>query len=271
MKHRLRHLPRDERESELFELMYERAMHGLAPEAEREFERRAAQHPDLDVDCYERAAAALWLESSDGRVQSMPADLKARIASSASIPRPAAAPRAAATPAATRMPNAAAARAGWFAWSGWAAAALLLALLMVRGGEPGAEATSPAELRAALVAGDPAAATLAWSATDDPAGRGVSGDIVWSDAGQAGCMRLRGLPRNDPSSSQYQLWIFDAARPDATPVDGGVFDIAVDGEVLVPVKPRLKVDRATLFAVTAEPAGGVVVSSREHIVALAKR
>jgi anti-sigma-K factor RskA len=256
VKHRLRHVPRDERESELFELMYERAMHGLAPEAEREFERRAAQHPDLDVDCYERTAAALWLESSDGRVQSMPADLKARIASSAFIPRPAAAPRA--TPVATRMPNAAAARAGWFAWSGWAVAALLLALLMVRGGEPGAEATSPAELRAALVAGD-------------PAGRGVSGDIVWSDAGQAGCMRLRGLPRNDPSSSQYQLWIFDAARPDATPVDGGVFDITVDGEVLVPVKPRLKVDQATLFAVTAERAGGVVVSSREHIVALAKR
>lgn len=260
---RPRHIPRDERESELFELMYERAMHGLAPEAERDFERRAAAHPDVDVDCYERAAAALWLDASAGRVQSMPPELKARIASSAGAARPA--PKRASSQPAERR------RGAWVAWSGWAAAAGLLALLMARGGEVGPEATSPAELRAALVDGDPQAATLAWSATDDPAGRAVSGDIVWSDATQAGCMRLRGLPRNDPASSQYQLWIFDAARPEATPVDGGVFDIPVDGEVLVPVKPKLKVDKATLFAVTAEPAGGVVVSSREHVVALAKR
>ncbi len=269
MKRRLRHIPRDERESELFELMYERAMHGLAPEAEREFERQAAASPDLDVDCYERAAAALWLEGSAGRVQAMPSELKARIATRAGAANVSAAKTSkAATPPAERARMA---WTAWTAWSGWAAAACLLALLMARGGAPGPEATSPAELRAALVAGDPQATTLAWSATDDPAGRAVSGDIVWSDATQAGCMRLRGLPRNEPTASQYQLWIFDASRPEATPVDGGVFDIVVDGEVLVPVKPKLKVDKATLFAVTAEPAGGVVVSSREHIVALAKR
>jgi anti-sigma-K factor RskA len=266
VKRRLRHIPRDERESKLFELMYERAMHGLAPEAEREFERRAAASPDIDVDCYERAAAALWLEGSAGRVQAMPSELKARIATRAGAANVSAAKTSkAATPPAER------ARMAWTAWSGWAAAAGLLALLMARGGAPGPEATSPAELRAALVAGDPQATTLAWSATDDPAGRAVSGDIVWSDATQAGCMRLRGLPRNEPTASQYQLWIFDASRPEANPVDGGVFDIVVDGEVLVPVKPKLKVDKAILFAVTAEPSGGVVVSSREHIVALAKR
>ena len=54
----LRHIPANETEQQLFELMYERAMTGLDDERQAEYERRAAQHPDLDVDCYERAAAA---------------------------------------------------------------------------------------------------------------------------------------------------------------------------------------------------------------------
>jgi anti-sigma-K factor RskA len=53
-------------------------------------------------------------------------------------------------------------------------------------------------------------------------------------------------------------------------VDGGVFDVSSDGEVIVPINARLRVSRATLFAVTVEKPGGVVVSSRERIAALAK-
>ena len=66
--------------------------------------------------------------------------------------------------------------------------------------------------------------TVAWQATGDPAGPEASGDIVWSNAQQAGFMRFRGLVPNDPGVSQYQLWIFDAKRDEAHPIDGGVFD-----------------------------------------------
>jgi hypothetical protein len=87
---------------------------------------------------------------------------------------------------------------------------------------------------------------------------------------QTGFMRFVGLHANAPSKEQYQLWIFDAERDQRYPVDGGVFDVSSDGEVVVPIKARLHVSSATLFAVTVEKPGGVVVSSRERMAALAK-
>ena len=83
-------------------------------------------------------------------------------------------------------------------------------------------------------------------------------------------MRFVGLAANDPTVSQYQLWIFDKARDQAYPVDGGVFDVSGSGEVIVPIDPKIHVDDATLFAVTVERPGGVVVSKRERIVVTAK-
>ena len=46
----------------------------------------------------------------------------------------------------------------------------------------------------------------------------------------------------------------------ANPVDGGVFDAAADGELVVAVYAKLAVDAPVAFAVTLEQAGGVVVS-----------
>ena len=74
---------------------------------------------------------------------------------------------------------------------------------------------------------------------------------------------------NDRAQAQYQLWIFDKDRDARYPVDGGVFDVPVSGEVVVPITARLHVDQPTLFAVTVEKPGGVVVSKREHIVVTA--
>ena len=54
------------------------------------------------------------------------------------------------------------------------------------------------------------------------------------------------------------------------PVDGGVFDIAASGEALIPIDAKLPVGAGTIFAVTKERPGGVVVSDRE-IVFLAVR
>jgi hypothetical protein len=124
---------------------------------------------------------------------------------------------------------------------------------------------TPGERRAELLAQDPDAMTIGWSATPDPAAKGAGGDVVWSEARQQGYMRIRGLAANDPKAAQYQLWIFDGRRDQAHPVDGGVFDV-VDGEVVVPIRAAIQVFEPKLFAVTVERPGGVVVSKRERIV-----
>jgi hypothetical protein len=164
-------------------------------------------------------------------------------------------------------------RPNFFAWAGWAAAAV--AVLFLWGSrdarQPASEFLSVAALRDSLVATDGNLIQLAWSATEDEAALGASGDVVWSDGAQTGVMRFRGLQINDPALWQYQLWIFDAARDERFPVDGGVFDIPPEGgEVLIPIDARLEVDEATLFAVTVERPGGVVVSDRERIVMVAQ-
>lgn len=88
----------------------------------------------------------------------------------------------------------------------------------------------------------------------------VRGEILWSDESQRGYMRFFGMPANDPSESQYQLWIVDPSR-DKHPIDGGVFDIGRgEGEVIVPFESRLPASSPGTFAVTVEQPGGVVVS-----------
>jgi hypothetical protein len=111
----------------------------------------------------------------------------------------------------------------------------------------------------------------AWSSTKEAAAREASGDVIWNQKEQRGFMRFHGLARNDPRISQYQLWIFDETRDARYPVDGGVFDVDDgSGDVIVPIHARIPVGTPTLFAVTVEQPGGVVVSKREHIVLTAK-
>ncbi len=183
----------------------------------------------------------------------------------------------------------------WWAAAGWGAAACLTGVLCWQWsgagriepppGGPLAPTTetrpSIAELRTRLLADDPEAVKVAWKkAADDPAivadkadleAADGLGDVVWSPERQQGFMRFRGLAANDPSVAQYQLWIFDAERNAAHPVDGGVFDVlaAADGEVVVRIDPRLPIRRATAFAITVERPGGVVVSGRERLPLIA--
>jgi hypothetical protein len=130
---------------------------------------------------------------------------------------------------------------------------------------------SPTEARAELLAHAPDVATIEWTATADPTAQGAKGDIVWSQTEQKGFMRFVGLAINDAKQFQYQLWIFDKDRDAAFPVDGGVFDVTSTGEVIIPISAKLAVGDATLFAVTVEKPGGVVVSKRERIVVTAAR
>jgi anti-sigma-K factor RskA len=109
-----------------------------------------------------------------------------------------------------------------------------------------------------------------------PAGKdagapGVTGDVVWDPVSQRGYLRFVGLKPNDPALQQYQIWVFDAERDPRYPVDGGIFDVpAGAGDVVIPIRVAVPVRAAKAFAVTVEKPGGVVVSSREHVVALAQ-
>lgn len=99
----------------------------------------------------------------------------------------------------------------------------------------------------------------------------VRGEVVWDGERQEGYLTLAGLEPNAPAGRQYQLWIFDAARDDRYPVDGGVFDVPVHSQSMtVKIRPALRVSQPVAFAVTLEPVGGVVVSDRSQLVALAR-
>lgn len=113
---------------------------------------------------------------------------------------------------------------------------------------------------------------LALTTPGGAAGERPVGELTWDAGAQRGTMRFVGLAPNDPAREQYQLWIFDRERDERFPVDGGVFDIPAGADsagVSVEYAARLPVGRAYLFAVTAERPGGVVVSDRSRMVAVA--
>jgi len=247
--------------------------------------------PEMAPNDWEFAAAAIELAllgSAGGSLLPLPHELAKRISRDA----PAHLPRISSTqpkPAVQRLDRGTAGRsrlsmAGWWTasclagvllWQ-WSAAQRITAPPLGGGAPP-----TLADRREKLLANDPEAVTVAWnkpgddpaihSGTGDQKTAGGLGDVVWSQATQKGFMRFRGLEANDPNVSQYQLWIFDAQRDEAYPVDGGVFDVPAqsDGDIVVQIDPRLPVSRATAFAVTVEKPGGVVVSSRKRLPLLA--
>jgi anti-sigma-K factor RskA len=260
----------------LVDLLVQLETEGLAPDEARRLDAMLARAPGASRDAFAPAAAALTL-AHRLPADPLPAGLEARL-----LQQGREAVRRAATekvvPLAPRAQPAAAMRTnfGWYA----AAASLLLA---VAAWWPRFEAegpvavvplpvTTPAQQRAALVASGRGVVRQAWTGTDDAAAAaGLAGDVVWDPVTQTGYMRFTGLAANDATIEQYQLWIFDGTRDDRYPVDGGVFDVPAGAtEVVVPIHARLPVRKAALFAVTVESPGGVVVSSRERIVALAQ-
>ena len=230
--------------------------------------RLLAEHPDIADDDLDRAAAGFELAVAPPSDAALPDDLRARLEDDArrffASPAPEPAP---VVPLAPRRRGA----APWLAGAGWLAAAAALLLLIARP-DPPLELPAPkAEvLRSALLAEAGDVVQVAWTATDDPAAAGAGGDVVWSTARQEGYLRFRGLAVNDPTREQYQLWIFDTEQDERHPIDGGVFDVAPGGETVVAIDAKLRVVEPTLFAITVEKPGGVVVSSRERLPLLAK-
>lgn len=151
---------------------------------------------------------------------------------------------------------------------GWYLAAVLaLAFIVYRTDTAIAPAPTPSvmEQRQALLA-DTDSMIIPWAPSEKSDFRGVTGDVVWNNRRQTGFMRLAGMPVNDVSVYQYQLWIVDPTR-DSKPVDGGVFDIpaGVD-EIIVPIDAKLAIASPNAFAITAEQPGGVVVSDGPLLV-----
>lgn len=209
--------------------------------------------PDQGLD---RFAAGLEV-ALGGSAEALPADVAARL--KAAIPaaekvvpfdRPAPAPR----------------KPVLLPWLGWAAAACLLGLLVLRDSTP---IPAPAARRDALVRKAADLRRIAFTGTGGSYAT-VAGEVLWSDARQEGYMVLSNLPANDPAKKQYQLWIVDPAR-DEIPVDGGVFDIpAGGGPVVIPVDAKLAVKNPAAFVITLEQPGGVVRSKQEVVAAVAK-
>jgi len=294
-------LPENDR---LCDLLATRATEGLSPAEQEELNDLAANYPNLDPDELDRVAASLAVLGLS--IEPMPATLRARIEADAEdfFGRAGASPPEAVVTRFPARPRPAAAPTT--AWGGWLAAAAALVIAVtgwlqverldsarsaLAARQAGLESAvvrlertlserdaelavlrhpAPGQLLAALEA-RPGTRVMAWSATDDPAATGAEGAVIWNDAEQAGLMRFRGLAANDPATTQYQLWIFDAERDDRFPVDGGVFDVlAGEVETLVPIRARLPVGEPVLFAITVEAPGGVVVSSRERIALVAQ-
>jgi len=261
----------------LADLLVQLETEGLDAAQSRELDELVARSPGATRNALAGAAAALTLAAKLPG-EPMPAALQARIIGQGrEAVRKAASGKVVSLGAAPARPVPASGMAmGWYA----AAASLLLAVgawWPRLAEEPARVAAVPApvptlaEQRALLIASSRAIVQESWTATEDAAAGGLAGDVVWDPATQTGYMRFTGLAANDVATEQYQLWIFDGTRDDRYPVDGGVFDIPAGAvEVVVPIHARLPVRKAALFAVTVEPPGGVVVSSRERIVALAQ-
>lgn len=285
-------------QARLHELLADRALDALEAADARELERALDARPELDEHGFEEAAAAVLL--AHAKPTPLPAALRARLGDagarwarerkhelaerSGAQGKPAMTERveephraypgrapelALAPPPLERtrdVPLRGPRRASALPWF-VAAAAVVVALLGWLRQAPPLLVPPPADAalaRAQLLREAPDVQRLEWSATADPAARGASGDVVWSDARQEGYLRLVGLAANDPRREQYQLWIFDRAQSEATPIDGGVFDVRAE-EVVLPIDAKLPVVDAYAFAVTLERPGGVVVSDRSRV------
>jgi hypothetical protein len=270
-------MPQGQPDDAMVDLLVKQVTEGLSSAEQRALDVMDNEMASAYLRDLERAAAAVTLAAGTDGTE-MPPQLVQRIA------------RRAEQHFASQAPSPPrAARSGAYGWLA-AAACLVLAVFgwMRSPAPPAAPAIAvvapttvvppapppppapptPAQEREAMLAkSDSLKVTL--GATKDPAAKGVSGDVVWDPVTQKGFLHFVGLASNDPAVKQYQMWIFDAARDQRYPIDGGVFDVPADAnEVVIPINASLPVAKAAAFAVTVEKAGGVVVSARQHVVAL---
>jgi DNA-directed RNA polymerase specialized sigma24 family protein len=246
----------------LIELLADGVYRQLDDAERSELESLGAQVTDIDHEALERSAAAVTIAVTTR--ETMPDSVGARLMDQWRRWPGVTAPRTENDRRGTLTGD----RTSRLAAYWLAAAGLVLAILgwwpALVG--PMMEVEGPREGLQSLVASSDELVRAPWQGGDAAKGRSVSGEVVWSPQRQRGYMVLDNVPANDPREAQYQLWIFDGERPEY-PVNGGVFNVPSGREsVIVPITPEVTVGDPSLFAVTRERPGGVVVSEREHVV-----
>jgi hypothetical protein len=280
------------KEERLLDLLSDQALFELSPEDKKELEDLLKIFPEWrDDETFSLTAAAISLSALDMR-EEIPASLRNKIVADSSQYFAAEAGEATRPePVLSSVPgtgsNVIEFKPKHFNWNwlGWAAAAAACLALVVNiwltrvpqvpdlgGGVPPPieQPKDKAQLRKELIDTSADLTKATWTAGNVKEFTEIGGDVVWSDARQAGYMRLTGLPANDGTKETYQLWIFDETQDPKTPIDGGVFNVNANGEVIIPIDAKLKAKNPKMFAITIEKPGGVVVSDRVKIAALAK-
>ena len=278
----------DSNRDRLLELLADQALFGLDPDELTELESLRAEFPDVPLDYLDHVAALVEMSSITQTTGSVPSDLAEKIRegmvpfakergqshgadqADSSSQNPA---RALRSPERDGSTASGPAFRDFAMWAGWALAACLAFVLLVPSSEFGkASNQSVAERRVALIENSEDYILRNWKPTDDRAasidGVKAEGDVLWDNERQEGYMRIRGLAANDPQSNQYQLWIFDSEQEH--PIDGGVFDVPAEvAEIVIPIDAKIRVTKPTVFAITVEKPGGVVVSKQERVPLLA--
>lgn len=265
------HYASTERERYL-ELLATDALGWISDEEQKELDRLFDKFADIEPESFQRIAAAVDLSYMEQDPAPLPAALQDRIAAEAEsfLPVNDGVPPGVAERGLDRRTTASVVRER-LAWI-CAAASLLVAIVLSSNRPKDVQPLQPkssSARRADFLKEASDVITVVWSAGKTPFRNPVQGDVVWSDQRQEGYLRFRGMPVNDPTVEQYQLWIIDPSRDDE-PVDGGVFDISVDGEVVIPINAKLHVESPRVFAITVEQPGGVVVSTQDRLPLLAQ-
>ena len=263
-----------EDKEKMLDLLCDKFVYGLSEEDARELERLGID-PN-EAESIEQTVAALSLAGLDAEAE-MPKSLREKLTSDADAYFSAAEAESEVTP--QRQIVLDGGTRSWFGWLGWAVAAAACIVLAVTVFIPRVgpvavippsptpeERLTPAQQRQRLMDSPGQLVKAEWTKAkmDEIT---VSGDVVWSPEKQAGYLRVSGLPKNDSSRESYQLWIVDDSQN--MPIDGGVFDVTADGEVIIPIDARLKAMNPKLFAITIEKAGGVVKSEMKKFAAQA--
>ena len=281
--------PRDERDDrlelpskELFELLSDRALFGLEDADTDRLKELLRSNAWVRGDCMDDAVAQMAVAFNDATnatvdaepMSSIAADrirqaVHAEIASETSPTREL---------AGTISPDSTS--SGTMGWLGWVAAAAAIAVA-VMAWQPITPTIRNGTQLVSWVETHPDAVRWDWAPGLVNPAEGVTGYVTFSPDSQEGYMLIKGLEPNDPRIQQYQLWIWDQERePDPEnptpladnvhPVDGGVFDVNDQGEVVIPIKLPLRVDQPYLFAVTVERPGGVVKSEKGSVPIIAQ-
>ena len=274
-------------DEKLRDLLADQVTLGLSDEEARELgELLGSADGSMDAQSFELTAAAIAL--AETRYEPMPAGLEAKLARAAeeyfgtakseiheSIhDQPTQAFK-------WKEPKASKSFFDWFGWAAAAAACIALAITFfynqnrINELQAKVEQLTPksvpeetlAQKRDRLKAAGAEIARAEWTAGNVKE-LNVTGEVVWSDAKQEGYMTFRGLPVNDPNLQAYQLWMFEDAKLEEFPKDGGVFNVTSEGEVIIPIDAKLRTTSPKAFAITIEKPGGVVRSDRSKIAAL---